>query len=354
MSLDLRLLEELTALPGISGFEDRVGAYIIGRLRGYGLEAKADSIGNVVAHLPGPKPRLMLFAHMDEVGFVVRRIEDDGFVRIERVGGIAEQSLPGQRLDLWTQKGHLEAVAGSKPQHLGLGSEATTLDKVFLDVGARSGEQARLLGVRVGDCITYRACFSILSSDTLSAKSLDDRAGCALLLELAQEARDKRACDLYLAFTVQEEAVLRGAAPVAYAIEPDMAIGVDATVALDTPDTKGQGEMSLGQGPAIKVMDHLRGTLTGFISHQGLRRLVEDVARECGIPLQREVIMGLTTAASPLPFLHRGIPSTVLSFPCRYTHSAVEAVDRRDLEQLKRLLIYLVGEPIPWERYLAI
>jgi putative aminopeptidase FrvX len=347
MSDDLELLRALCAAPGVPGFEAPVAQVIRERLSALAIETTTDAIGNVTAHLAGVGPRALLFCHMDEVGLLVRRITPDGFLLIERVGGASHDALLGQRLDLWTEHGALPALVGVLPQHVSNGKPAPGLEQMYIDIGANSSAEAEAMGVQVGSPLTYRATFEVIHERLVSAKALDNRLGCYVLLRLA-EALQWRSLPMavYLGFTVQEETRLAGAIPLANRLRPDWAVGVDATLAFDTPDLHdGQTDLALGQGPAIKVMDHVRGAMQGLIAHPGLRRHIEGLARQHGLPFQRELVIGLSTAATPLPFVGEGIPTAAVSIPIRYSHSPVETADLRDVRDTCRLLEALVIEP---------
>lgn len=332
-------LAQLCATPGVAGFEQPIAIKIIELLKVAGVQAVQDRIGNVIAHLPGPGPKVALFAHLDEVGLLVRKIDQNGFLMIERVGGTSEHVLPGQRVQIWTNSGSVLGVIGTLPQHLANSHGVPGLGDMYIDIGLQSRLAAEEVGIEVGSPVTYASVFEILNG-RIASKALDDRGGCALLLQLAARMiADEVPADIHLVFAVQEETTLRGAVPAIYAIQPDYAIGVDATLAFDTPDLKdGQAEISLGGGVVFKVLDHIRGSGLGFISHPGLRRHLEQLAREHEIPFQREVVTGLTTAATPLPYVRSGLPVAGVSFPLRYSHSPVEVADLTDLENTLALL----------------
>jgi putative aminopeptidase FrvX len=339
-------LAQLCATPGVSGFEEPIAAKIKSFLDPLGVEVLQDQIGNLAAHFPGSGPRVALFAHMDEVGLVVRKIHPEGFLLVERIGGTTEHVLPGQRMQVWTPSGPLQAVVGALPQHLASSHDAPLLSRMYLDMGTRDRLSGEACGVEVGLPVTYAPSFERLQ-DRIASKSLDDRAGCAILLQLAERLKAQPpSADLYLVFVVQEETVLRGAIPMMYELQPDYAIGVDATLSFDTPDlADGQTEVKLGQGVVFKVMDHIRGSGLGFISHQGLRRYHERLAQKNGLLFQREVVTGLSTAATPLPFIRSGLPVMGLSFPLRYAHSPVEVADLADLHAILNLIEQAVRHP---------
>ncbi len=340
-------LENLCAAQGVSGFETPVADEICRCFKRIGVQTRLDKIGNLLAHLPGLGPRVLMIAHMDETGYLVRKILPDGFLQLERVGGAAWNTLAGQYVQVWTETGLVAGVAGMTPPHLAPGGASPDLGKLFVDIGARSLAKAQALGIEIGSPVTCKPVFQEMQG-RLSAKALDDRAGCALLIHLAEAISGTGSnCDLYLAFVVQEENLLLGAQPVAFDIKPDWILGLDATLTYDTPDLGGTySDVALGQGPAIKIMDHIRGRGQGFISHQGLRRHLEHLAQAEHIPLQREIATGISTAVAPLPFAQAGYPVAALSFPLRYSHSPAEVADLEDLNQTLNLLLAAVC--FPW------
>lgn len=345
------LLSELSAAPGVAGFEQPVSSLICNKLAALGVSADIDGLGNVVAHIAASPatvgaPTLLLVAHLDEVGYIVRKIRDDGFLLLERVGGASVHTLPGLRLTVWTEGGAIDGVVGALPQHLAGRVEGVNLTQMYLDIGAHSRDEALAMGAQVGCAITHHAVCGELNG-RVYGKALDDRLGCLILLNLAARLTcQPPACNVYLSFVVQEETRLRGAVPVVNRVQPHFAIGVDATLAFDTPDLPdGQTDVRLGGGPAIKVMDHLRGQGQGFIAHVGLRRHIESVAARRRIVTQPEVVVGLTTAATPLPFLGAGLPSAAVSFPLRYSHSPLEMADWGDVDSTVALLAEVANEP---------
>jgi putative aminopeptidase FrvX len=332
-SKELELLSRLCAAPGIPGHEGQVAAAIRDYLSSKGIDNRLDRIGNVIAHIPGAGQKLALLVHMDEVGLLVRKINPTGFLHFERVGGTSTHTLPGQRVEVWTGQGPVKGTVGAFHQHLAGDSTQFELSSLFIDIGCRSKAQAQDLGIEVGSPITFAPAFELLNG-RISSKALDDRAGCFLLLQLADLLlANPSHLDIFLVFIVQEESILQGAVPAIYDIQPDWAIGLDATLAFDTPDqANGPSDLFLGQGTVIKVMDHLRGQGVGFIAHLALRHFLEDLARKNGIVYQKEVVIGLSTAASPLPYIRTGLPVAAVSFPLRYAHSPAEMVELADLQ----------------------
>ncbi len=340
--LDLTLLAELVRTPGLPGRETQVADCITAALpKTWGIHR--DPLGNLLAHRPAAGPPWMLVAHMDEVGLIVRRITKEGFLLVERLGGMSLRALPGSRLTLWTKHGGLPAQAGSLPAHLDTNA-TQTWENVYVDIGAVSHKQAEIMGARVGDVLTWAAELNIQANNRLVGKALDDRLGCAGLISLARALEGiDILVDLTLAFVVQEETMLMGGLPAVNTTLPEVIVGVDGTLAFDTPDTYGQqSEIVLGAGPTLKWMDTIRGKMAAFVPDLALARHFREMAEKLNIPLQDEVVSGISTAVTPLPYTGRGARTAALSLPIRYHHTPVETADQRDVAALVQLLIGLV------------
>lgn len=342
--LDWNLLAELVAAPGLPGREGPV-AEVIQKALPPGYEVQRDPLGNLAARLPGPGPRWMLAAHMDEVGLIVRRITPQGYLLVDRLGGMSLRALPGSPLTVWTENGQgITAVAGTLPAHLD-NTAITPVEQVYLDIQAESAEAARALGVQVGDGVTWDSPLKLQGDRLLSGKALDDRLGCFVLLSLARVLAETAPpeCDLTLAFTVQEETMLSGGLPLMQAYQPEYLIGVDGTLAFDTPDLLGQqSDLRLGAGPALKWMDAIRGKMAAFVPDLEFARRIRRLSREWGLPLQDEVVSGISTAVTPMVYAGAGVRAAALSLPVRYHHTPSETADQRDVEQLVSLLAALV------------
>ena len=342
-----RLKQDLMGLmlvPGLSGHEDRVRRTIRGRLEGMGVSSQSDRLGNLWAQFPGQGPSVMLFTHMDQLGFVVRKIEADGLLRLERLGGVPERALAGQEVLVCVGEGRdVPGVIANKNHHATSADEKYTVTPyrdLYFDVGAASAEAVAATGIRIGTPVVYAPRAVALGGDRVAGTSVDDRAGCAVLLELARVLNDRTTGPpVNLAFTVQEEFNLRGALPLAQSLQPDIAIQIDLMMAADTPDMEGHGDIALGGGPGISLYSfHGRGTLNGVIPHPAMVDLLEQTALCEGIPLQRSAQVGVLTDLSYVQHVGHGVASIDAGFPMRYSHSAREVCDLGDLEQLTRLI----------------
>lgn len=355
-------LQALMALPGLSGHEAPVARAIAARLEAMGLAPERDRLGNLWCTVPGEAaaPTVMVFAHMDQLGFVVRRVDAAGFLWLERLGGVPERALPAQAVVISTRGGDVPGVIGHKSHHATAPEEKLTVLRVpqlYVDCGFESAAEAAAAGVRIGDPVVYAPGAVRLGAHRLTGPAIDDRAGCAVLLALAEAlaGREGRGGPtVHLAFTVQEEFNLRGAQPLAQRLAPDIAIQLDLALACDTPDMEGRGEMVLGGGPAVSLYSfHGRGTLNGVIPHPALVQLVEQAAEAEGLTLQRQAASGVLTDNSYVQFVGEGVAAIDLGFPLRYTHAAREVVDMRDLGALARLLeamLARIGPDLELER----
>ncbi len=340
-------LRTMMLTPALSGREERMMRLMENAFGSLADQVETDRPGNVIARFDGTDakaPRVMLFAHMDQLGMLVRKINDGGFVRLERLGGVPEKVLPGTPMLLETEAGELlPGVIGPKAHHATPQEEkssVTPYGALFLDLGFSSREEALARGVQVGCPVVYRPRFDLLGEHRVAGTTVDNRGGCAVLVETARRLREKpHRCTVFVVGTVQEEFNLRGAMVAAEQIRPDIAIALDVVVSGDTPDLKDRTEAALGGGPVLGMYSfHGRGTLNGVLPHPALVRSTRDVAAAAGIPLQRNATGGLLTDLSYVQLVGRGVAPLELSFPARYTHSPVELCDLRDLEGLSDLL----------------
>ncbi len=350
IDLDLALLGLLSETPGLPGREAMVMGIIQQSLPENWI-AETDKIGNLVCHNPDWEncgPKVMLMAHMDEVGLIVRRILPNGFLQVQRLGGMGLRSLPGARLDLWTSTGlRLPAQTGVLPQHMDK-PEFRDLEDMYVDIGVESLQEAVEIGVQIGDGLTWASTFERLGKNLVRGKALDDRLGCFVMLAFARVLVEQKilpACDLHLAFVVQEETLLSGGLPSVQGIDPEIVIGIDGTLPFDTPDLiGGQNDVRLGGGPSLKWLEAIRGKMACTVPDLKLAQIVRRTAKDVGIPLQDEVIVGIGTALNPVPYANKGVRIVGLSLPVRYHHSPVEVADLRDVKEMIVLLSALIQQ----------
>ncbi|WP_435136306.1 M42 family metallopeptidase [Pseudopelagicola sp. nBUS_19] len=335
-------LKALMQIPGLSGHEGRVAAAISERMP---VPCVSDMLGNLVATFSGNGPSVMLFTHMDQLGFVVRKIEENGLVRVHRVGGVPERALPSQAVVLSTQQGQdIPGVLANKSHHATQTEEKHTVLRaadLYIDTGHKTKAAVEAAGITIGTPVTYAPNVLDLAGGRVAGTSIDDRAGCAVLLEVARALMLRQGGPtVHIVFSTQEEFNLRGVLPVAQTLKPDIAIQVDLMLACDTPDMVDQGEMALGGGPGMSLYSfHGRGTLNGVLPHPALVSLFESSARDKGLELQRSAQVGVLTDLSYVQHVGKGVAAIDLGFPMRYSHSSLEVCQLSDLEDLSTLLI---------------
>ena len=334
-------------IPGLSGHEGRVRRRLAVEMQALGLATKTDRLGNLIATAPGEpdRPSVMLFAHMDQVGFVVRKIEASGVIRLERLGGVPERALASQEVLICVGEGRdVRAVIANKSHHATSPEEkyrVLTYQEIMVDAGFSRGGDALAVGVDIGSAVIYAPNAMPLAGGRLAGTAIDDRAGCAVIVEVARwlTATPERPT-VHFVFSAQEEFNLRGALVAAQALTPDIAIQLDLMLATDTPDMQARGDVGLGLGPAMSLYSfHGRGTLNGTIPHPALVSLFQESAASERLTLQRSAQVGVLTDSSYVQLVHRGVAAIDLGFPCRYTHSSCEVCDLDDLEGLTKLLV---------------
>lgn len=342
-----RNLRELMQIPGLSGHEDRVRRAIKARLADLGVTGRTDPLGNLIVSFQGDPdaPSVMVFAHMDQLGFIVRRIDDDGTIRVHRMGGVPERALASQAVLLCVGEGRdVPGVITNKNHHsTGQDEKYTVLraTELAIDTGHSSGDAVRNAGISIGTPVVYLPRVLPLAGGRIAGTSVDDRAGCAVLLEVAGTlAARKGGATVHVVFSVQEEFNLRGAVVAAQALAPDIAIQIDLMLACDTPDTTDLGDMRLGGGPGISLYSfHGRGTLNGVIPHPEMVQLFEAAARDENLALQRSAQVGVLTDLSYVQTVGQGVASIDIGFPMRYSHSSLEVCDLQDLVDLTSLIL---------------
>lgn len=341
------LTSELMLIPGLSGYEGRVRRRIAAELKALGIASRSDRLGNLIATLPGAKdaPSVMLFAHMDQLGLVVRKIEANGLVRVERVGGVPEKALPSQSVLFCIGEGRdVPGIIANKSHHATTPEEkyrVLSYPELYIDTGLGSAGDVLAAGIDIGTPIVYAPKVVNLAGDRLAGTSVDDRAACAVMIEVARALKDAmRRPTVHLVFSVLEEFNLRGALTAANALAPDIAIQLDLILATDTPDMTARGDVRLGGGPAMSLYSfHGRGTLNGTIPHPALVRLFEQTAAKERITLQRSAHIGALTDSSYVQLINGGVACIDVGFPARYTHSSLEVCDLSDLAGLTQLLV---------------
>ncbi len=338
----VRLMEELTNAPGPSGFEGPVRTIVERELRAAGADISHDGLGSVIGEIPGPSdgPRIMVTAHLDEVGLMVQYIRPDGFLLFKKLGGWFDQALVDQRWTIVTTQGEVLGVSGLRTVHVSRaesGNRVWGLNELFLDVGARSRADAEAMGIRPGDPIAPWSPFTVLPNERYAAKAWDDRVGLAVMLEALRRIREEDLAipsNLFFVGTVQEEIGLRGAKTSTSMVNPDLGISIEAGVAADYPGARpDQAQERLGNGPGIFLLD------SSMIPNRKLRDFFFDVAREAGISLQAEVLTGYGEDGAEIQKFDTGRPAVNMTVPTRYLHSHTGVIQRSDFDGAVELLL---------------
>ena len=300
-------LAKLSNACGVTGRENEVRELMIRLMTPYTDEIIVDRLENVIAVKKGKEksPKIMLAAHMDEVGLMVKTITKDGFLQFAKMGGIDDRILPAQRVTIFSKKRTFAGIIGSKPPHIQKEEERKKIiasDELFIDIGAESKDDALAMGVSVGDSVGFDVNYVQLGKDVVVGKAFDNRAGCVTMVE-ALRILEKTDFTIYAVGTVQEEVGLRGAGAAAFSVDPDVAIALDVTIAGDTPGVKEYDtSVKMGKGPALTISD------SGLITSSKILRWLLDSAEEEKIPYQIETgLMGSTDAAR-ISLTRQGIP----------------------------------------------
>ncbi len=331
MSINYSLIRELTELPGVSGDEDAVRDYILAKIEKSADEIKIDSMGNILAYKKGLNPRfkIMLSAHMDEVGFMVSGYGESGTLKFRMVGGIDERILPGKKVLVGDKK--LPGVIGCKSVHLQEREERRSnikLKSLYIDIGAEKKEEAEKL-VQRGEYVSFFSEYEEFGQDSIKAKALDDRVGCAVLIEMLKNNYD---FDLYACFTVQEEVGLRGSQIAAYTVNPDLALIIEGTTCSDVPGVEKYDYSTIfGGGVALTIMDRTSypaKNLVDFIYKIG-------ASKKINVQYKQTTTGG--NDAGKIQRAHSGVSVASISVPCRYIHSPVSVMCKRDFESCIKL-----------------
>ncbi|MUK86901.1 M20/M25/M40 family metallo-hydrolase [Ornithinibacillus sp. L9] len=337
----LTMLKDLTDAKGISGNEKESREVMERYITPYADEVYTDNLGSLVAKKTGDEngPKIMVAGHLDEIGFMVTRIDDNGFVYFQTIGGWWSQVMLAQRVTIVTANGDVTGVIGSKPPHI-LPAEARKkpidIKDMFIDIGASSKKEAQEFGVKPGDSVVPYFEFTPLKNEKmLLAKAWDNRIGCAIAIEVLKQLKDENHPNIvYGVGTIQEETGLRGAKTSAHLIQPDIGFGVDVGIAGDTPGIKDhEADSKLGKGPQIIIYD------ASMISHKGVRDLVVQTADENNIPYQYASIAAGGTDSGSIHLTANGVPSLSITVASRYIHTHAAIIHRDDFENAVKLIV---------------
>ena len=339
----LELLRELTEAPGIPGYEREIREIIRRYLQDIAT-IEQDRLGSIVCRKEGASeaPRIMLAGHMDEIGFVVKLITDEGFIKFSPLGGWWGHVMLAQRVVIRTRKGDVTGVIGSKPPHILDDEERKKVQEpkdMYIDVGATSSDEVKALDIRPGDPIVPICPFTVLGTGkTYMAKAFDDRAGCALFIDVIRNlVGEKHPNTVYGVGTVQEEVGLRGARTSSWVVEPDVGLTMEVGIAGDVPGVKKEeAQEKLGGGPVIVIRDG------SMIPNLRLRDLFVDTAEELQIPYQFDLLERGGTDSGSIHLHRRGVPNLVIGVPTRHIHSHAGILHRDDYDRTVQLIVEVV------------
>jgi len=332
------LIKKLTEVSSPSGREDKIRESIITEIKNHVDGYRVDALGNLIAWKKGVSGKKLLFdAHMDEIGVVVTHVDDNGFLRVEMIGGVSPYVLLGTRIKFETGAVGVVGVEGETGKEYAENMKNLAFDVIYVDIGATNKEDA-MKKAPIGTFGTYEATF-LDHGKRLVSKAMDDRIACAILVQVAKELKEPKD-DIYFVFSVQEEVGLVGASVAAYDIKPDMAIALDVTAGPDTPKAFKRMGFKLGAGPTIKIKDK-----ASISSSQVVKKLTE-IATTNGIPYQYEILIFGGTNARGYQLTGAGIASGTVSVPTRYVHTPHEMVDYDDVLNTVALLKKLAEEGV--------
>jgi putative aminopeptidase FrvX len=343
--VDMQLLCKLTESFGVPGNEQEIAKIMSAEFRKAGYRAEIDRFGNVIARAPGCRKKpVMLGAHMDEIGMLVKFVNEKGFIRFVKVGGIDNRVLVNQRVVIQTEKGPIYGVIGNKPPHMQKAEDmksAIDNKSLFIDIGAKNRKDAEKMGVRIGDAVAFDISTKLLNGKLVTGKALDNRVGCYVLLEIARRVKGR---NVVLVGTAQEEVSTfgKGAMVAAYNLEPSVFIAVDTSIAGDHPEmSEDEALIQLNKGPAICLVE---AGGRGNVADAQLKNISVSVAKKAKVPYQLEVIEGGATDAASVYGERGGIPSIAICVPTRYIHSNVAVCALDDIEKTANYLVKLVEE----------
>jgi len=316
------ILKKVTEAFGVSGDEEEIRAVITSEIKKYVDEINVDAMGNLIAVKKGKNKKIMFAAHMDEIGIIATFIDEKGFVRFSNIGGVSPFNSLAQRVRF--KNGTIGSLNVEEKLE---DKKALNIGKMYIDIGCKNKEETEKL-VRIGDTANFVGDFFV-QGDFAVSKAMDNRSGCAVLIELIKTL-PKTDNEIYFVFTTQEEVGLRGAKTAAFGIMPDCAIAIDVTLAGDTPQSNNR-DVKLGAGPAIKVKDN------AYIAHPQIRRTLEDLASSNGIPYTLELLDMGGSDPGAIQTTGVGVPCGGISIPCRYVHTPAEMVSLEDLKNCVKL-----------------
>ena len=336
----INLFEKLTGIPGGSGFEEKLIEYMAAELKRRLPDVFVDPMGNVIGKLGKGKKSVMICVHSDEVGMLIKYIDPKGYIYFDLNGMIDERVLLSTKVDICADKGIYTGVVGVKNRHLLTAEDLKrpiSISDLWIDLGAESAEEVKRWGIEIGDPIVFHPNFQKIGKDTIISKAIDNRAGCTILIDLAEKMKSKKIdYQLFFVAAAQEEVGSRGAKVAAQTLDPDMAIVIDTVPASDPITPLQQATSECGKGPVIRSMD-VNALGWGTIYSKKIRKRLMTTAEKNGI-LHQEDVARTWTDATTIHTSGRGIPCGGLYIPRRYSHSPMELVKWSDVERTADLL----------------
>lgn len=333
--MNINLLKKLCDTPGMPGDEGKVKEIVLEELKKHTEEITEDILGNVIAHIPGDGPKLVLDAHMDEVGFMIHHIDKKGFIRVTPAGGMDPRVFYAQRLVVWGKE-PLRGVVGSIPPHIsksGNNKEVPEVEDCFIDVGLPAERVHEL--VSKGDLVSFDTEL-VENEESVISKAIDNRVGIFVILE-ALSRKTELNCDLYVSITVQEEVGLRGARVITPVYEPDFVVAMEGTVAMDIPGVSDHKSLAnTGKGPEIRLMDRY------LVAHRPFSFFITELGEKNDIPTQITVKNAGSTNATAMQVTGKGSRAAVVSVPTRYLHSPSSLAYKSDIDHTINLIARLV------------
>ncbi len=333
------LLKKLVEANSISGYEDNIRNIIQKEIKPHVDDVKIDKVGNLIARKGKGSPKIMLAAHMDTIGLIVKYISKEGFISFEKIGGWDERILPTLKVKIHGEKGSVFGVIGSKPPHIqerDEGKKPFKMKELFIDVGASNEDDVKKAGIGIGDFITVHGTLENLIGSKVTGQGFDNRIGCLSLIEIAKSLKKFKGT-VYLVGTVKEEIGLIGVRGSAFSINPDVMLAIDTGIAGDVPGiNETEVPIKMSGGPSLDIKDAMS------VIHPQVKKWVKETAEKNKIKLQFDVMSGGATDASVASIIREGIPSGALTVPVRYIHTPVEVADIKTIEDCVKLGVKLV------------
>lgn len=338
----LQLLRALSEAPGPSGFEEPVRKIMVDQMKPFADRITYDGMGSVIAQQGATGPRIMVDAHMDELGGMIRRITPDGYLSMQMLGGWLDQALVDQRWTIVTAKGQVQAITGIRDVHIVSPEERTRVyprDSLLLDVGAKNAAEVRQMGIEIGDPVAPDAPFVALNgTNNYLGKAWDDRVGCAVMIEVMRRLKSSaHPNQVFYAATVQEEIGLRGAHTASDVIKPDIGIALEGGITGDSPGSRPEeSQAKLGAGPGVFLYD------SSALPNRKFVALLKQVAAENKIPLQLDLVQGYGDDSAEIQKSTGGVPTINLVVVARYTHAHNGIINRGDFDKMVDLMVALI------------